>query len=93
VLAAGSLYLRIVAPCYVFIGVAIVLYFASQGSGHVVWPVLAGTVRLVVVVGGTAVALALGAPLWSIFALIALGLTVIGSLTALAVKRTDWSRR
>ncbi len=92
VLAAGSLYLRIVAPCYVFIGVAIVLYFASQGSGHVVWPVLAGTVRLVVVVGGTAVALALGAPLWSIFALIALGLTVIGSLTALAVRRTDWSR-
>jgi len=92
VLAAGSLYLRIVAPFYTFLGFAIVLYFASQGSGHVVWPVLAGTARLVVVVGGAAVALALGAPLWWLFALIAFGLVVLGSLTALAVQRTDWSR-
>jgi len=93
VLAAGRLYLRIVGPSYTFLGVAIVLYFASQGSGHVLWPVLAGTARLVLVVGGAALVLALDGPLWSVFALVAVGLAVFGSLTALAVKRTDWSRR
>jgi putative MATE family efflux protein len=92
VLEAGRLYLRIVGPCYTFLGIAIVLYFASQGSGHVLRPVLAGTVRLVLVVGGAAIALALDAPLWSIFALVGIGLVVFGSLTALAVKRTDWAR-
>jgi len=93
VLEAGRLYLRIVGPCYAFLGIAIVLYFASQGSGHVLRPVLAGTVRLVLVVGGAAIAVALEAPLWSVFALVGFGLVVFGSLTALAVKRTDWSRR
>jgi Na+-driven multidrug efflux pump len=92
VLAAGSVYLRIVGPCYTFLGISIVLYFASQGSGHVLWPVLAGTVRLLLVVSGAALVLALNGPLWSVFALVALGLAVFCGLTALAVKRTDWSR-
>jgi len=91
VLAAGSLYLRIVGPFYTFLGISIVLYFASQGSGHVLGPVLAGTARLFLVVGGAALVLALDGPLWSVFALVALGLVVFGSLTALAVQRTDWS--
>jgi putative MATE family efflux protein len=90
--AAGSLYLRIVGPFYTFLGISIVLYFASQGSGHVLGPVLAGTARLLLVVGGAALVLALDGPLWSVFALVALGLVVFGSLTALAVQRTDWSR-
>ncbi|KPK07083.1 MAG: hypothetical protein AMJ64_07655 [Betaproteobacteria bacterium SG8_39] len=93
VLEAGQLYLRIVGPSYTFLGIAIVLYFASQGSGHVVWPVLAGTVRLLLVVVGAALVLALSGPLWAVFALVAVGLVVFGSLTALAVKRTDWARR
>ncbi|MDX1376049.1 MAG: MATE family efflux transporter [Burkholderiales bacterium] len=93
VLEAGRLYLRIVGPCYTFLGIAIVLYFASQGSGHVVRPVLAGTARLVLVVGGAALVVALGGPLWAVFALVGTGLVVFGSLTALAVQRTDWARR
>jgi len=93
VLEAGRLYLRIVAPCYTFLGISIVLYFASQGSGHVIRPVLAGTARLVLVVGGAALVLALGGPLWCVFALVGVGLVVFCGLTVLAVKRTDWSRR
>jgi MATE family, multidrug efflux pump len=54
--------------------------------------VLAGTARLVLVVSGAAIALALDAPLWSVFALVGFGLVVFGSLTALAVQRTDWAR-
>jgi len=93
VVAAGRQYLQIVAPFYVFLGLAIVLYFASQGAGHVLRPVLAGTVRLVLVVGGAFIALALDAPLWVLYALIAFGLAVFGSLTAFAVHRTDWAVR
>lgn len=52
VLAAGSLYLRTVAPFYGFIGVGLLLYFAGQGAGKVGWPVIAGFVRLIVAAGG-----------------------------------------
>lgn len=92
VLDAGSQYLRIVGPFYVFFGVNISLYFASQGRGRVGWPVFAGTIRLVIVAGGGAAAVALGAPLWALFAILALGLVVMGSTTAWAVHRSDWSR-
>jgi putative MATE family efflux protein len=92
VLEAGSQYLRIVGPFYVFFGVNISLYFASQGLGRVGWPVFAGTIRLAIVVGGGMFAVALGAPLWALFAVVAAGIAVMGSVTAWAVKRADWAR-
>jgi hypothetical protein len=48
VLEAGAAYLRIVGPTYGFFGLGLALYFASQGAGHLLWPLLAGTSRLVV---------------------------------------------
>lgn len=92
VLAAGGSYLRIVGLSYPFLGLGIALYFASQGAGKVVLPVLAGTARLVIVAGGGFALLAAGAGLGAIFALVALGMIVLGSLAALAVARTDWGR-
>jgi len=92
VLAAGGSYLRIVGLSYPFLGLGIALYFASQGAGKVVLPVLAGTARLVIVAGGGFALLAAGAGLGAIFALVALGMVVLGSLAALAVARTDWGR-
>ena len=38
-LEAGTLYLRTVGPLYGFFGVGLVLYFASQGAGRLLWPV------------------------------------------------------
>ena len=92
VLEAGGEYLRIVGPLYPFLGINIALYFASQGHGRVAWPVLAGTARLAIVVLGGMLAVALGAPLWTLFAIVALGMVVMGSLTAWAVSKSDWSR-
>ncbi len=46
VLAAADLYLRLAGPAFVFVGLGLVLYFASQGAGKVLGPVLAATVRL-----------------------------------------------
>jgi putative MATE family efflux protein len=51
VIATGSLYLRIVAPVYGAVGAAMLLYFAAQGGGRVLWPFLAGTARLVIAAG------------------------------------------
>src|SRR5438093_789603 len=42
VVAAGSAYLRVVGPSYGFFGLGLALYFASQGAGRVVWPVVVG---------------------------------------------------
>ncbi len=92
VLDAGATYLRTVAPFYAFFGAGVTLYFASQGSGKVMLPVLAGTVRLVVVVAGGVIAVKVFGSLTALFAVIALGLTLLGSITAYSVYRTPWGR-
>lgn len=53
VIAVGASYLRRAAPFYGFFGFGMSLYFASQGAGRVLWPVIAGVTRLLVAtVGG-----------------------------------------
>jgi putative MATE family efflux protein len=87
VLESGSLYLRTVAPFYPMLAANIALYFASQGAGKVLWPVLAGTARLLIVIAGGAAAATLG----GIFALIAAAMAVSGLLTIWFVARTSWT--
>jgi hypothetical protein len=72
--------------------VGIALYFASQGVGRVMLPMLAGAVRLAIVVAGGFVAAAAGAPLGALFGVIALGMVAYGSLIARVVFKADWSR-
>ena len=86
VLDAGGRYLRTVAPFYPLLAAGIALYFASQGAGQVLWPVLAGTARLALVVAGGA----LVASLQGIFVVIALGMVVFGALTIWFVARAEW---
>jgi len=86
VLESGSRYLRTVAPFYPFLAISIALYFASQGAGRVLWPVLAGTARLLIVIGAGA----LVASLQGLFAVIAVAMTVAGLLTIGFVARTRW---
>jgi Na+-driven multidrug efflux pump len=52
VLAVGETYLRTVGPVYAFFGLGQALYFAAQGGGRLLWPLLAGYVRLAIAVGG-----------------------------------------
>ena len=92
VIGIGSLYMRIVAPLYPLFGAGMALYFASQGSGQMLKPVLAGTARLVLVVAGGILVMQLGGPLTALFAVIALGLTVFGGLTSYVVYKTRWAR-
>jgi Na+-driven multidrug efflux pump len=92
VIDTGSVYFRIVAPFYPLFGAGMALYFASQGAGRVLLPVLAGTARLAFVGIGGIVVLHVAPSLAAIFAIVASGLAIFGVLTALAVFRARWER-
>jgi putative MATE family efflux protein len=81
-------YFLIVGPCFAFFGLGQSLYFATQGTGNMTAPFLAGVARLVVAGGGGALfAFGLGAPLNTVFTAVALGLVVFGCLMALSLLR------
>jgi Na+-driven multidrug efflux pump len=87
VLDAGSRYLTTVGLVYPLLAVGIALYFASQGAGRVLLPVLAGTVRLGIVVAGGLLAVSLD----DLFKVIALAIAAFGVLAAAFVARARWS--
>jgi putative MATE family efflux protein len=86
VLNAGAQYLRTVAPFYPFLAVGIALYFASQGAGDVLRPVLAGTARLALVIAGGLVVVSLQ----GVFAVIAAAMIAFGALTMWIVASARW---
>lgn len=90
VLAAGAAYLRIAGPFYPLLGIGVALYFASQGAGQVLRPVLAATARLAIAVMGGALVLAAGLPIHALFVVVAAAMVAYGALTALAVARSRW---
>ncbi|MEE4380459.1 MAG: MATE family efflux transporter [Pseudomonadales bacterium] len=91
--AAGVTYLRIAGPCFAFQGVGLALYFASQGAGTVLWPVVATFLRFAVAVGGAWAGLALwGQGLPFVYGCIAAGMVLYGVLTAASVALGAWRR-
>ena len=92
-LASGSAYLRAVGPFYGFYGLGLALYFASQGAGRLLWPLLAGLLRLIVATGGGWLALHLtGSQNW-LFTALAVGLVLYGVLIPLSVVQGAWIPR
>lgn len=88
--AIADRYLNVVGPAFAFFGFGLTLYFASQGSGKVLGPVLAATLRLAVIaVVGSALAATDGG-LDAFFWLVAGGMVLYGVATALAVRLTRW---
>jgi putative MATE family efflux protein len=90
VLAAAYQYLRWAGPCFAFFGLGLTLYFASQGSGKVLGPTLASTVRLIFIgVIGYWLTTWASEP-WPFFALVGAGMVVYGASTALSIRITRW---
>jgi Na+-driven multidrug efflux pump len=91
VLDAAYTYLRIAGWCYAFFGAGIALYFASQGAGKMLWPVLAGSARfLIAVIGGLIVLRYFNGTLAGLFAVIGLAMVAYGMATVAAVKWGNW---
>ena len=90
VLASAALYFRWAGPSYGFFGLGLCLYFSSLGAGKAFGPVMAGTLRLVVVAAGGAALAWAQTPPWTIFALVGLGMAAYGLATVAAIRLTSW---
>lgn len=88
--AASRQYLSTAAPMYAFIGLAMSMYFSSQGAAKVVGPVLAQTARLVFIAVGGWWLSTHNATAVNFFTLAAASMVVLGTLSAASVVLTRW---
>lgn len=89
---AAATYFAWAGPGFGFFGFGIAMYFASQGAAKVAGPVLASTLRLLIVACGGGWLATINAPTSMLFALVAGAMVVFGMGTAIAVYLTRWSK-
>jgi Na+-driven multidrug efflux pump len=88
--AASRQYLTTAAPFYAFIGLAMSMYFSSQGAAKVLGPVLAQSARLLFIgCGGWYLSTHDATPA-NFFALAAASMVVLGVLSCSSVILTRW---
>lgn len=92
VMASSASYFLWAGPFYGFFGLGLSLYFSSLGAGKAAGPVLAGTLRLLVIAVGGVLLAWFDAPAWMIFALVGAGMAVYGISSVLFMKATPWGR-
>lgn len=92
-LATGTQYLQVVGPLYGFFGVGLVLYFASQGAGRLLWPVIGNLARLAVAGIGGWLALHWSGQLGHVFVVQGIALLVYGGVIASAISGGAWFGR
>jgi putative MATE family efflux protein len=88
--AASRQYLSTAAPMYAFIGLAMSMYFSSQGAAKVLGPVLAQTARLLFIGSGGWWLTTHDATAADFFRLAASSMAVLGLLSASSVVLTRW---
>ena len=92
-IASAVGYLQYAGSFFAFQGLGLSLYFASQGAGAMVWPIVATFLRLGVAIGGGAIMLyGFDASLNTIYFMSGLGMLVYGLFTAGALKLGMWER-
>ena len=91
-LAVAARFFAWVGPAYGFFGLGLTLYFASQGAGRMLAPVLAACLRFAVVAGGGWYVAVLrgGTDVGELFAVIALALAAYGTASALGIAAVRW---
>ncbi|TMH87445.1 MAG: MATE family efflux transporter [Betaproteobacteria bacterium] len=89
-LEAGATYLRTVGPFYGMFGLALSLYFASQGAGRLLWPLLGAVARLAIAALAGWLALRSTGELSYVFLAQSLGLVAAGLINFAAVAGGAW---
>jgi Na+-driven multidrug efflux pump len=92
-LDAGTRYLHIVGPVYGLFGLGMALYFASQGAGRLLWPLLGNMARLLIAAGGGWLALRWTGNLTGVFIALSVALATFGLTNAVAVASGAWFAR
>lgn len=90
VLQSARSYFLWAGPFYGLFGLGLSLYFSSLGAGKALGPVLAGSIRLVLVAVGGFLLAWFQAPAWTIFALVGIGMAAYGLSTLFIVRYTEW---
>ena len=84
-------YIQLVGPFYVFQGVGLSLYFASQGANAMKWPTIATIIRfLVASIGGAISVYWLGLGIESIFISSSVAMTIFGIMIFVSIKGGAW---
>ncbi len=89
-LDAGSRYLHAVGPVYGLFGLGMAIYFASQGAGRLLWPLIANFIRLTIAAAGGWLMLRWGGDLTWVFLAQAVALAAFGLINAAAVAAGAW---
>jgi putative MATE family efflux protein len=89
-LDAGSRYLRIVGPFYGMFGLALALYFASQGAGRLLWPLIGNVTRLAIAAVIGVVALRWSGELAHVFLAQSLALVAFALINTGAIAGGAW---
>jgi putative MATE family efflux protein len=92
-LDAGSRYLQTVGPTYGLFGLGMALYFASQGAGRLLWPLLANLTRLAIAGGGGWLALRWSGDMSHVFIAQGAALAAFGLIIAVAMAGGAWFGR
>ncbi|KQP47582.1 MATE family efflux transporter [Pseudorhodoferax sp. Leaf274] len=91
--AQGAVYLRVVGASYGLFGLGLALFFASQGAGRMLWPLVGSLARLAVVaVGGWVCVGWLQAPPSAFYAVVAASLALYAAVIAGAIRFGGWTR-
>jgi putative MATE family efflux protein len=88
--AFGARYLAIAAPFYGFFAAGQTLYFASQGTGQMILPVVVTIIRFLTVATIGALTVFFAWNVTAIFVAVAVGLTITGAGQALCVLGPGW---
>ena len=92
-LDAGRSYFRLVAPFYAFLGLGLALYFASQGAGRMIWPVISSLSRMsIALIGALILTTYTNMQVDGIFAAIGCSMLAFGLIIALAIWRSGWRK-
>jgi Na+-driven multidrug efflux pump len=92
VTAAAYSYFAWAGPAFAFFGMGTCLYFSAQGAAKVGGPVLAGTLRLLLVgIGGSWLA-SIGAEAWTVFALVGVAMVAFGLSCAFSILLAHWDK-
>ena len=86
-----KLYIQIVGPFYIFQGIGLSLYFASQGANAMKWPTIATIARfLIASIGGGISVHWLGYGVGSVFIASAIAMMIFGTMIFVSIKKGAW---
>ena len=86
-----KLYIQIVGPFYIFQGIGLSLYFASQGANAMKWPTIATIARfLIASMGGGISVHWLDYGIGSVFIASAIAMMIFGTMIFVSIKKGAW---